>query len=186
MEHYEEEEEQERPQTEEVENEEIENGAENENEVENENEEDPAMEEEIKQKVLENLHIRAKQLELENSRLKDDIQKINTYSQQSALEYYVSLRKDLFLKIEENNKKIKNFEKMQHNENKDIEKKLKYLESQLNEATELNKILKEQHQSILEEIENKKNEKQRNHKKIFPKNEILEKHSTSRRDLRPP
>ena len=158
MEHYEEEEEQERPQTEEVENEEIENGAENENEVENENEEDPAMEEEIKQKVLENLHIRAKQLELENSRLKDDIQKINTYSHQGALEYYVSLRKDLFLKIEENNKKIKNFEKMQHNENKDIEKQLKYLESQLNEATELNKILKEQHQSILEEIENKKNQ----------------------------
>ena len=156
MEHYEEEEEQEHPQTEEVENEDAENVAENENEAENE--EDAAMEEEVKQKILENLYTRAKQLELENSRLKDDIQKINTYSQQSALEYYVSLRKDLFLKIEENNKKIKNFEKMQHNENKDIEKQLKYLESQLNEATELNKILKEQHQSILEEIENKKNQ----------------------------
>ena len=137
-------EEENQPQTEEIEDP-------NENEEENENEEI------VNNTVIESLINRSKRLEEENLQLKEDIEKINSYNKGGALDYYVNLRKEIFNKIEDLNKKIKDFNKNQIIENKKTKKELDYLNGQLNEATELNANLKSQLESLQNDIEENDN-----------------------------
>lgn len=143
MSNYDEEEEG-QPQTEEVEE-----PNENENEEINEKEN----EEIVNNTVIESLINRSKRLEEENQQLKEDIEKISSYSKGGALEYYTNTRKEIFYKIEELNKKIKNFNKDKVVDNKKTKKELDYLNGQLNEATELNRNLKAQLESLQNDIE---------------------------------
>lgn len=143
MSNYDEEEEG-QPQTEEVEE-----PNENENEEINEKEN----EEIVNNTVIESLINRSKRLEEENQQLKEDIEKIGSYSKGGALEYYTNTRKEIFYKIEELNKKIKNFNKDKVIDNKKTKKELDYLNGQLNEATELNRNLKAKLESLQNDIE---------------------------------
>ena len=103
--------------------------------------------------MIESLINRSKRLEEENQQLKEDIEKIGSYSKGGALEYYTNTRKEIFYKIEELNKKIKNFNKDKVVDNKKTKKELDYLNGQLNEATELNRNLKAQLESLQNDIE---------------------------------
>ena len=135
--------EEEGPQTEEVEEE-------NENEEEINEKEN---EEIVKNTVIESLVNRSKRLEEENQQLKEDIEKISSYGKGGALEYYTNIRKEIFYKIEDLNKKISEFNQNKSLENKKTKKEFDYINGQLNEAIELNHNLKDQLESLQNNIE---------------------------------
>ena len=135
--------EEEGPQTEEVEEE-------NENEEEINEKEN---EEIVKNTVIESLVNRSKRLEEENQQLKEDIEKISSYGKGGALEYYTNIRKEIFYRIEDLNKKISEFNQNKSLENKKTKKEFDYINGQLNEATELNHNLKDQLESLQNNIE---------------------------------
>ena len=72
----------------------------------------------VKNAVIESLINRSKRLEEENQQLKEDIEKIGSYGKGGALEYYINIRKEIFYKIDDLNKKISEF-----NQNKTLENK---------------------------------------------------------------
>ena len=127
-------------------------------EVEEENENDEEInekenEEIVKNTVIESLVNRSKRLEEENQQLKEDIEKISSYGKGGALEYYTNIRKEIFYKIEDLNKKISEFNQNKSLENKKTKKEFDYINGQLNEATELNHNLKDQLESLQNNIE---------------------------------
>ena len=95
MSQYEEEEAENQPQTEEIEEAEA-----NEDQNEKEAEENEKV---LNNAIVESLINRTKKLEEENNQLKEDIQKISTYDKGGALEYFTSIRKELFDSIEDLN-----------------------------------------------------------------------------------
>jgi len=127
-------------------------------EVEEENENDEEInekenEEIVKNTVIESLVNRSKRLEEENQQLKEDIEKISSYGKGGALEYYTNIRKEIFYRIEDLNKKISEFNQNKSLENKKTKKEFDYINGQLNEATELNHNLKDQLESLQNNIE---------------------------------
>ena len=161
--------------------EEEEEGQQQTEEVEEPNENEEATEKEndemVNNTVIETLMNRSKRLEEENQQLKEDIEKISSYKKGGALDYYVNLRKEIFYKIEELNKQIKDFSKNQIIEGKKTKKELDYLNGQLNEATELNQNLKAQLETLQNDIkENDKLLKQEDNVKLdnLPNNEKVE------------
>ena len=143
MSQYEEEENQ--PQTEEIEEPEA-----NEDQNEKETEEN---EQALNNTIVESLINRSKNLQEENAQLKSDIEKISASSKGSALEYFTSIRKEIFNNIEELNTQIKEFDKKKIAESKKTKRDMEYINGQLNEATELNQNLKEQLEALQNEIE---------------------------------
>ena len=139
---------------EQVQTEEVEEGNDNENENEQTNEKES--EEIVNNTVIESLANRAKRLEDENQQLKEDIEKISSCGK-GALDYYTNLRKEIFYKIEELNKQIKSFGKNKIVEDKGTKKEFDYINGQLNEANELNLNLKNQLQSLQNNIEDNEN-----------------------------
>ena len=132
MSQYEEEENQ--PQTEEIEEPEA-----NEDQNEKETEEN---EQALNNTIVESLINRSKNLQEENAQLKSDIEKISASSKGSALEYFTSIRKEIFNNIEELNTQIKEFDKKKIAESKKTKRDMEYINGQLNEDTELNQNLK--------------------------------------------
>ena len=143
MSHYEEEEGQ-------IQTEEVEEG--NENEEVNEKENEGI----VNSTVIESLVARIKKLEEENHQLKEDIEKISS-NEKGALDYYTNIRKEIFFKIEDLNKKIKEFNKNKVIESKKAKKELDYINGQIKEASSLNQSLKEQLESIQNNIEDNDN-----------------------------
>ena len=167
MSQYEEEENQ--PQTEEIEEPEA-----NEDQNEKETEEN---EQALNNTIVESLINRSKNLQEENAQLKSDIEKISASSKGSALEYFTSIRKEIFNNIEELNTQIKEFDKKKIAESKKTKRDMEYINGQLNEATELNQNLKEQLEALQNEIEYHDNmiKKEENVElKNLPNNERLE------------
>ena len=167
MSQYEEEENQ--PQTEEIEEPEA-----NEDQNEKETEEN---EQALNNTIVESLINRSKNLQEENAQLKSDIEKISASSKGSALEYFTSIRKEIFNNIEELNTQIKEFDKKKIAESKKTKRDMEYINGQLNEATELNQNLKEQLEALQNEIEYNDNiiKKDENVElKNLPNNERLE------------
>ena len=155
-----------------VQTEEVEEGNENEDLNEKENEEI------VNNTVIESLINRSKRLEEENQQLKEDIEKISSYGKGGALDYYTNLRKEIFFKIEDLNKHIKEFNKNKVIENKKTKKELDYINGQLKEATELNKSLKDQLETLTNNIEDNDNllKKEENVElKNLPNNDKIEK-----------
>ena len=134
-----------------VQTEEVEEGEGNEEINEKENEEI------INNTVFESLVNRSKRLEEENQQLKEDIEKISLYGNGGALDYYTNLRKEIYFKIEDLNKKIKDFNKNKTIENKKTKKELDYINGQIKEATELNNNLKAQLEELTNNIEDNDN-----------------------------
>ena len=134
-----------------VQTEEVEEGNENEEINEKENEEI------VNNTVIESLVNRSKRLEEENQQLKEDIEKISLYGNGGALDYYTNLRKEIYFKIEDLNKKIKDFNKNKTIENKKTKKELDYINGQIKEATELNNNLKIELESLTNNIEDNDN-----------------------------
>jgi len=169
MSQYEEEEVENQPQTEEIEEAEA-----NEEPNERETEENEQI---LNNTIVESLINRTKTLEEENNQLKEDIQKISTYNKGGALEYFTNIRKEIFNKIEDLNKKIKDFDKNKVTEAKKTKREMEYINGQLNEATELNQNLKAQLETLKNEIEQNDNiiQKEENVElKNLPNNEQLE------------
>ena len=167
MSQYEEEENQ--PQTEEIEEPEA-----NEDQNEKETEEN---EQALNNTIVESLINRSKNLQEENAQLKSDIEKISASSKGSAIEYFTSIRKEIFNNIEELNTQIKEFDKKKIAESKKTKRDMEYINGQLNEATELNQNLKEQLEALQNEIEYHDNmiKKEENVElKNLPNNERLE------------
>ena len=163
MSHYEEEEGQ-------IQTEEVEEGNENEEVNEKENEEI------VNSTVIESLVTRIKRLEEENHQLKEDIEKISTH-EKGALDYYTNIRKEIFFKIEELNKKIKEFDKNKVIESKKTKKELDYINGQIKEASSLNQSLKEQLESIQNNIEDNDNQLKKEENvelKNLPNNDKIE------------
>ena len=134
-------------------------------------------EEQVKNTVIESLINRSKRLEEENQQLKEDIEKISSYDKGGAIEYYTNLRKEIFYKIEDLNKKINIFNKNQITENKKSKEEFDYIKGQLNEATELNNNLKDKLNSLENNIEEKDNllKKEKNIElKNLPNNDKIE------------
>ena len=155
-----------------VQTEEVEEGNENEEINEKENEEI------VNNTVIESLVNRSKRLEEENQQLKEDIKKISSYGKGGALDYYTNLRKEIFFKIEDLNKKIKEFNKNKIIENKKTKKELDYINGQIKEATELNNNLKIELESLTNNIEDNDNllKKEENVElKNLPNNDKIEK-----------
>ena len=155
-----------------VQTEEVEEGNENEEINEKENEEI------VNNTVIESLVNRSKRLEEENQQLKEDIEKISSYGKGGALDYYTNLRKEIFFKIEDLNKKIKEFNKNKIIENKKTRKELDYINGQIKEATELNNNLKIELESLTNNIEDNDNllKKEENVElKNLPNNDKIEK-----------
>ena len=134
MSQYEEEEAENQPQTEEIEEAEA-----NEDQNEKEAEENEKV---LNNAIVESLINRTKKLEEENNQLKEDIQKISTYDKGGALEYFTSIRKELFDSIEDLNKQIKDFDKNKAIEEKKTKREMEYINGQLNDAQQLNQNLK--------------------------------------------
>ena len=134
-----------------IQTEEVEEGNENEETNEKDNSEL------VNNTVIESLINRSKRLEEENQQLKQDIEKISTYKNGGALEYYTNLRKEIFFKIEDLNKKIKDFNSNKIIEAKKNKKELEYLNGQVNDATALNSQLKEKLASLDNAIEDNDN-----------------------------
>ena len=134
-----------------IQTEEVEEGNENEETNEKDNSEL------VNNTVIESLINRSKRLEEENQQLKQDIEKISTYKNGGALEYYTNLRKEIFFKIEDLNKKIKDFNSNKIIEAKKNKKELDYLNGQVNDATALNSQLKEKLASLDNAIEDNDN-----------------------------
>ena len=134
-----------------VQTEEVEEGEGNEEINEKENEEI------INNTVFESLVNRSKRLEEENQQLKEDIEKISLYGNGGALDYYTNLRKEIYFKIEDLNKKIKDFNKNKTIENKKTKKELDYINGQIKEASELNNNLKAQLEELTNNIEDNDN-----------------------------
>ena len=127
--------------------------------------------------IIESLINRTKTLEEENDQLKKDIQKINTNKKENALEYFSNIRKEIFNKIEDLNKRIKDFDKNNAIDDKKTKREMEYINGQLNDATKLNQSLKAQLEEIKNEIEKNDNEilKEVNVElKNLPNNEHLE------------
>ena len=101
MSQYEEEENQ--PQTEEIEEPEA-----NEDQNEKETEENEQM---LNNTIVESLINRTKKLKEENAQLKSDIEKISSNNKGGALEYFTNIRKEIFNNIEDLNKQINEFNK---------------------------------------------------------------------------
>ena len=163
MSHYEEEEGQ-------IQTEEVEEGNENEEVNEKENEEI------VNSTVIESLVARIKKLEEENHQLKEDIEKISSH-EKGALDYYTNIRKEIFFKIEELNKKIKEFDKNKVIESKKTKKELDYINGQIKEASSLNQSLKEQLESIQNNIEENDNQLKKEENvelKNLPNNDKIE------------
>ena len=137
-----------------VQTEEVEEGNENENENEEINEKEN--EETVNNTVIESLINRSKRLEDENKQLKEDIDKISS-SGKGALDYYTNLRKTIFYKLEELNKQIKEFNKNKILESKNTKKELDYINGQLTEVMEININLKNQLESLQNNIEDNEN-----------------------------
>ena len=133
-----------------IQTEEAEEGNENEEVNEKENEEI------VNSTVIESLVTRIKRLEEENHQLKEDIEKISS-NEKGALDYYTNIRKEIFFKIEDLNKKIKEFNKNKVIESKKAKKELDYINGQIKEASSLNQSLKEQLESIQNNIEDNDN-----------------------------
>ena len=133
-----------------IQTEEVEEG--NENEEVNEKE----TEDVVNSTVIESLINRIKKLEKENHQLKEDIEKISSH-EKGVLDYYTNIRKEIFFKIEDLNKKIKEFNKNKVIEGKKAKKDLDYINGQLKEASSLNQNLKEQLESIQNNIEDNDN-----------------------------
>ena len=134
-----------------IQTEEVEEGNENEETNEKDNSEL------VNNTVIESLINRSKRLEEENQQLKQDIEKISTYKNGGALEYYTNPRKEIFFKIEDLNKKIKDFNSNKIIEAKKNKKELDYLNGQVNDATALNSQLKEKLASLDNAIEDNDN-----------------------------
>ena len=149
MSQYEEEEMENQPQTEEIEEAE---GNEEPNEKETEEND-----QQLNSTIVESLIHRTKQLQEENSQLKKDLEEISTKNKGNAIEYFSKIRKEIFNKIEELNKKIKEFDKKKTQEEKQFRRDKEYVVVQLNEAQELNENLKLDLDILKNEIE--KNEK---------------------------
>ena len=137
------------PQTEEIEEEE---GNEEPNEKETEENE-----QQLNNTIVESLIHRTKQLQEENSQLKKDLEEISTKNKGNAIEYFSKIRKEIFNKIEDLNKKIKEFDKNKIQELKKFKRDKEYVVVQLNEAQELNDNLKLDLDILNNEIE--KNDK---------------------------
>ena len=167
MSQYEEEENQ--PQTEEIEEPEA-----NEEQNEKETEENEQM---LNNTIVESLINRTKKLQEENAQLKSDIEKISSNNKGSALEYFSNIRKEIFNNIEDLNKQINEFNKKKIAESKKTKREMEYINGQLSEATELNQNLKEQLETLQNEIEQNDNliQKEENVElKNLPNNEQLE------------
>ena len=149
MSQYEEEEAENQPQTEEIEEAEA-----NEDQNEKEAEENEKV---LNNAIVESLINRTKKLEEENNQLKEDIQKISTYDKGGALEYFTSIRKELFDSIEDLNKQIKDFDKNKAIEEKKTKREMEYINGQLNDAQQLNQNLKTTLETIQNEIEQNDN-----------------------------
>ena len=134
-----------------VQTEEVEEGNENEEINEKENEEI------VNNTVIESLINRSKRLEEENQQLKEDIEKISSYEKGGALDYYTNFRKEIFFKIEDLNKKIKEFNKNKIIDNKKTKKELDYINGQIKEASDLNHNLKDELESLTNNIEDNDN-----------------------------
>ena len=147
MSQYEEEENQ--PQTEEIEEPEA-----NEDQNEKETEENEQM---LNNTIVESLINRTKKLQEENAQLKSDIEKISSNNKGSALEYFSNIRKEIFNNIEDLNKQINEFNKKKIAESKKTKREMEYINGQLSEATELNQNLKEQLETLQNEIEQNDN-----------------------------
>jgi chromosome segregation ATPase len=133
-----------------IQTEEVEDANENEEVNEKENEEI------VNSTVIESLINRIKRLEEENHQLKEDIEKISSY-EKGALDYYTNIRKEIFFKIEDLNKRIKEFNKNKMIENKKKKKELDYINGQVKEASTLNQSLKDQLESLQNNIEDNDN-----------------------------
>ena len=167
MSQYEEEENQ--PQTEEIEEPEA-----NEDQNEKETEENEQM---LNNTIVESLINRTKKLQEENAQLKSDIEKISSNNKGSTLEYFSNIRKEIFNNIEDLNKQINEFNKKKIAESKKTKREMEYINGQLSEATELNQNLKEQLETLQNEIEQNDNliQKEENVElKNLPNNEQLE------------
>ena len=167
MSQYEEEENQ--PQTEEIEEPEA-----NEDQNEKETEENEQM---LNNTIVESLINRTKKLQEENAQLKSDIEKISSNNKGNALEYFTNIRKEIFNNIEDLNKQINEFNKKKIAESKKTKREMEYINGQLSEATELNQNLKEQLETLQNEIEQNDNliQKEENVElKNLPNNDHLE------------
>ena len=167
MSQYEEEENQ--PQTEEIEEPEA-----NEEQNEKETEENEQV---LNNTIIESLINRTKKLKEENAQLKSDIEKISSNNKGGALEYFTNIRKEIFNNIEDLNKQIKEFNKKKIAESKKTKREIEYLNGQLKEASELNQSLKEQLETLQNEIEQNDNliKKEENVElKNLPNNDHLE------------
>ena len=144
MSQYEEEEAENQPQTEEIEEAEA-----NEEQNERETEENEKV---LNSAIVESLTNRTKKLEEENNQLKQDIQKISSSDKGGALEYFTSIRKELFNSIEDLNKQLKDFDKNKAIEEKKTKREMDYINGQLNDAKQLNQNLKAQLETLQNQI----------------------------------